>query len=439
MAAKKCLTYRQSTAYLNSLNFHGIKLGLSRTEKLLEALGNPHRNYKVIHVAGTNGKGSTATMIASVLTSAGVDNGLYVSPHLETFRERIQINGGMIGTSDAAKLVGDVKKAVNSVNDPGVTYFEFMTAMAFLHFSRNKVKVAVVEVGLGGRFDSTNIVNPAVSIITSLAMDHQSHLGVNLKSIAYEKCGIIKQKQPVVCGVRESAVAQHVLDNAKKKSAPLFLIRRDFSNRRLSMDKYSEQFNFESSYGALKKVAVSLAGKQQVDNASCAIMALQLLRNQGVEVDDNAIRLGLADVYCPGRFEVVNKEPMVILDGAHNPKAAMALCHALRERFGEGKVDIIFGAMKDKDYKKMIANLKPVARSFTFFAPDVPRSPDPKELAEAQTDGSIPTGIAENTHKILDIMEKSPSDSLFLVTGSFYTVGEIRAALRRSAASKQTS
>ncbi len=436
MAVKKGFTYRKATAYLNSLNFHGIKLGLSRTKKLLEALGNPHRDYKVVHVAGTNGKGSTATMIASILTKAGIDNGLYVSPHLETFRERIQINGKMIGTSDTAKLVDDVKKAVNSVNDPGVTYFEFMTAMAFLHFSRSKVKVSVVEVGLGGRFDSTNIVNPAVSIITSLAMDHQNHLGVNLRSIAHEKCGIIKQKRPVVCGVREGAVAQHVLDDANKKSAPVHLIRRDFTSRRSSMDKYSEQFNFDSSCGALKKVAVSLAGKQQVDNASCAIMALQLLRSQGFDVNDDAIRLGLDDVYCPGRFEIVKKEPMVILDGAHNPKAASALCHILKERFGERKVDIIFGAMKDKNYKRMIANLKPIARSFIFFAPDVPRSPDPKELAEAQTDGSIPTTVAETIEDALTIIRNAAKNSIFCVTGSFYTVGEIGVALRRTATSK---
>lgn len=423
--------YEDALDYLNSLAFQGVRLGLQNTDQLLKRLGDPHKNYKVVHVAGTNGKGSTATMVSSILSKAGIKNGLFVSPHLETFRERIGAGGQMIGKDDSARLIEKVRKAAAKNHPLNVTYFEFVTAMAFLYFAMEKVKVAVVEVGMGGRFDSTNVVDPAVSIITSVAMDHQRHLGFSLAKIAREKCGIIKPGKPVVCGVRDKDVAQTIMDEADKKSAPVKFIGKDFTGRRLGMSYYAERFNFQSDAGSIKNVEVSLAGRRQIDNASCAILSIQLLRKTGFDIKDDAIRTGLIDVNCPGRFEVVKQYPLLILDGAHNRKAASSLSATLVERFGKGKMNIVFGAMKDKDYKRMIKSLCPAAKSFIFYSPDVPRAENPDDLASAQTDPSIPTGVIKNLDEVINLIETAPKDDLFCVTGSFYTVGEIRAALRR--------
>lgn len=423
------MTIKSATAYLNSLEFHGIKLGLSNTVKLLEQLGNPQNDFAVVHVAGTNGKGSASMMISNVLTHAKIKNGLYVSPHLVTFRERVQVNGKMIGASAAVQLIADVKNASDALPNVQVTYFEFMTAMALLHFSRAGVKLAVLEVGLGGRFDSTNVVDPLVSVITSIAMDHRSHLGGTLASIAFEKCGIIKKGKDVVVGVRDGNVAKTITSEAKKKKAPCYLVKKDFTSRRFLKGGDFEHFNFRFGEIGFRDIKIPLAGKKQVDNAACAMTALLLLRRHGFKISDEAFRSGLANVYCPGRFETVSHTPSVILDGAHNPKAASALCHALMERFGNKKIDFIFGAMADKDYTKMIKNLAPVAKSFMFFSPGIERAAPPAKMALVLADTKIKTRIAKNIDDVLKLIERAPSKSVICVTGSFYTIGEIRSLL----------
>jgi len=431
------MDYRQALRYLDSLDFRGIKLGLSNTQSLLDALGNPQAGYKIIHVAGTNGKGSTCAMISSILTCAGIKNGLYTSPHLETVRERIEINGKMIGEEEAGKLVARVKKVAEKDVSLLPTYFEFVTAMAFERFAMEKVKVAVIEVGLGGRFDSTNIVEPSVSIITTIALDHMDRLGGDIKQIAGEKCGVIKQSKPVVTTVRDPEAAKVVMERAGEKSSKVCMISRDFSNRRLSMTEPGEKFEFSSPEGDFEEIEVGLAGVQQIDNASAAIMAVQLLRSEGIALSDNAIRSGLKTVRCRGRYETLSVCPNVILDGAHNPASASALCHTLIEREGPGSVELIFGAMRDKDYGKMMENLAPSARSFTCYSPDAPRAEDPADLAKAQRDKSIPTRVIRDFDEVIRMIDSAPAKTVFCVTGSFYTVGEIRAALRQTAMAGQ--
>ena len=424
------MKYSEAEKYLESLDFRGIKLGLENTQKLLALLGDPHKAFHVVHVTGTNGKGSTCAIAANILTNAGIKNGLYTSPHLETFRERISINNQMINEDTVAQLITAVRDAASLLDTP-VTYFEFMTAMAFLHFKQVGVKVAVIEVGLGGRFDSTNVVDPAVSVITSVSLDHQEHLGSTLKSIAKEKSGIAKANRPLILGVRNKKTVEYILDEAEAKNAPVLLIGRDFDSRHLGSTETGETFSFTGAGEDFEKLSLSLVGKQQVNNASVAIEAILKLRSHGVVAGDKAIADGVATVFCPGRFEKIGKNPAIILDGAHNPKAAKALCYSLVERFGKGKTDIVFGAMRDKDYGVMLKNLAPSAKSFTFYTPDVQRAETAQNLVAAQKDSSIPTSLAHDHRAILELIDSSASDGVVCITGSFYTVGELRTLLLR--------
>lgn len=424
------MNFDKARAHLDSLSFKGMKLGLANTSALLKELGDPHKKFVSVHVGGTNGKGSTSAMIAAILTSSGVKCGLYVSPHLETFRERVCVNGAMIGKEKAASLVARVKKAVEKTSAP-VTYFEFVTAMAFLHFAEEGVQSAAVEVGMGGRFDSTNVVTPAVSVITSIALDHREHLGATLRRIAFEKCGIIKKGRPVVTAVRSPSALEAILKTAGERSAPVSVIGEDFKLRRLKPAEDGERFNFESGPVRYEGLSVSLVGRQQVANAGMAVKSALILRDTGFAgINENSIRSALAGVFLPGRFETARKNPPLIYDGAHNPKACFALCRSLTERFGPRRVDFIFGAMGDKDYAGMIRNLLPAARSFTFFSPSVPRAADPQVFTEPLKGEKVPRKVARGLEDVIRIINSAPDDSVTCVTGSFYTVGDIRAAMR---------
>ncbi len=425
------MDFRQASAYLDSLTFQGMKLGLEGASRLLNRLDNPHEKLKVIHVAGTNGKGSTCSMISSILTSAGISNGLYTSPHIESFTERIQINGAPIDERASAELITSVKSAAEAHEPLSPTYFEFMTAMAIKQFVDEGAEYAVLEVGLGGRFDATNIVDPEVSVITTIALDHMKHLGDSLSDIAFEKCGVIKNGAPLVCGVRDRSVSNDIIAQADSVSAPVTLIDRDFHTQRIEQDGWGERFNYRNG-GRLDNIDIPIPGVQQIDNASIAIAVAMILNGNGLDINESAIREGLANVKTPGRFEKVSDGPTIILDGAHNPHAAAALCATLLEKFGRKNVDFIFGPMGDKDYTSMFENLAPSARSFTCFSPDVERAIDPAQLAAAQADRSIPTTIANSVGDVIKLFNSADSGKVFCVTGSFYTLGELRPAIRQA-------
>jgi dihydrofolate synthase/folylpolyglutamate synthase len=426
------MNFEKARAHLDSLSFKGMRLGLANTSALLKELGDPHKKFVSVHVGGTNGKGSTSAMIAAILTNSGIKCGLYVSPHLETFRERVCVNGAMVGEQKAASLVERVKEAVEKTGVP-VTYFEFVTAMAFLHFAREGVLAAAVEVGMGGRFDSTNVVTPAVSVITSIALDHREHLGGTLRQIAFEKCGIIKKGRPVVAAVRAPSAIDAILATAGERLAPVSMIGEDFKLRRLKPAENGERFNFQSGSTRYDGLYVSLVGRQQVVNAGMAVKSALILRDGGFAgINEISIRTALASVFLPGRFEIARKNPPLIYDGAHNPRACSALCRSLTERFGPRRVDFIFGAMGDKDYAGMIRNLLPAARSFTFFSPSVPRAVDPDAFAQTLRGSRIPRKAVRGLEDIIRIINSAPDDGVTCVTGSFYTVGDIRAAMRGS-------
>ena len=424
------MTRDEAGRYLATLSFQGMKLGLENTRKLLARLGDPHKSCAMVHVGGTNGKGSTCAIVSSILTTAGIPNGLYTSPHQVTFHERIRINGVMIGEDEAAQAITEVRDVLNVEPILSVTYFEFLTAVAFLHFARAGVKVAVIEVGLGGRFDSTNVVDPAVCAITAVALDHMVHLGDTLEKIAMEKCGIIKPGRPVVLGALQSPALDVAMETARERGSVALAPGRDFTVQRLHMAPDGEVFNYNHGEENLENLVVGLIGAKQVENAGIAITMALSLRNQGFDIDEEAIRQGVARVGISGRFEIVRSKPALIMDGAHNPAATEALCRTILERFGPGKADIIFGAMRDKDYTEMLKALAPAARSFTCFAPNVPRAEDAAKLAEAGGKTGVPTKVALGLDDVLLQIENAGEDSLTIVTGSFYTIGEIRARMQ---------
>ena len=427
------MTYQEACLYLDSLAFHGIKLGLTNTQRLMKALGDPHLSFKAIHVGGTNGKGSTCAAISSVLSVAGISNGLYTSPHQVTFRERIRINGEMIGEDQAARVITETRQALESQDDLPATYFEFMTAAAFLAFARAGVEFGVVEVGLGGRFDSTNVVDPDVSVITNVAMDHMAHLGGSLEKIAMEKLGIAKQGRPLVLGSNAVPLAAMAEEKTKSLSSALFMANRDYFAKRQGMTGSGELFTYGWRSEEPEDFEINLIGAKQVENAGAAVTVARRLKEGGVAIKEEHIRQGLKNILNPGRFEMVREKPPLIFDGAHNPAAARALSETLQERFGHGKADIIFGAMRDKDYSSMLKALAPAARSFTCFSPDVPRAEDPERLAAAQEGRAIPTKVAGGIGEILGLIKAAKKDSLTVVTGSFYTIGEIKAAMSDTA------
>jgi dihydrofolate synthase/folylpolyglutamate synthase len=422
------MTYYEARRYLDSLAFHGMKLGLANTSRLLARLGGPHMAYQTIHVGGTNGKGSTCAAISSILSAAGISNGLYTSPHQVSFRERILVDGVMIHKESAAALIGQVKEAAEGMGLT-VTYFEFLTAVAFLHFAQTGVKAVALEVGLGGRFDSTNVVDPAVSIITSVAMDHMAHLGDTLERIAMEKCGVIKPGRPLVLGVKDGPAAAEALRTAKERGSEVQMAGRDFTAARVGMTADGELLDYASGMTRLTGLKTGLRGHKQVDNAALAATTALILRRRGMNISDGAIRRGLEGTRIPGRFETVLQKPLLIMDGAHNPDAAEALCQTILERFGPGRADIVFGAMRDKDYPAMIKALAPAARSFLFYSPQVPRAEDPARLAAAQADPAIPTKVAVGAGEVLAMIRSAGEERLIVITGSFYTIGEIRAAM----------
>jgi dihydrofolate synthase / folylpolyglutamate synthase len=345
------------------------KFNLGRMESLLRLLGDPHQRYPVIHIAGTKGKGSTAAMIANALGATGSQVGLYTSPHLQDFTERIQVNGQPIRPGELVELVELIKPSVAQVED--LTTFEITTAIGFLYFSRLQVDVAVVEVGLGGRLDATNVVTPLVSVITSLSMDHMDVLGDTLAKIAYEKAGIVKSGRPVVLSPQAEESRLVIEQVAAERQSPLYEIGRDYQVEAVrhflqgqvlrvwKSGEASVKLPCDPSTECPLELNIPLLGLHQVENAAAAYAALRVARDEGLSITDAQIRKGFAGVSWPGRFEILSQDPTVIVDSAHNRDSVQRLRQALDDYLPGRKVVLIFGASEDKDIEGMFAELKP--------------------------------------------------------------------------------
>ncbi|TAN39961.1 MAG: bifunctional folylpolyglutamate synthase/dihydrofolate synthase [Nitrospirae bacterium] len=426
------MSYQGTIEYLYGLQKFGMKFGLDNITRLLAAAGDPHKAFRSVHIAGTNGKGSTAAMIDSILRTGGFRTGLFTSPHLVSFTERIRINAQEIPEAEVVSLADEVRALAEDGLDDDLcpTFFEVVTAMAFIWFRRQKVDWAVIETGLGGRLDATNIIMPEVSVITKIGHDHAEFLGTTLEEIAAEKAGIIKQAVPVVTADQTPGVLQVLKQKAAAKQAPLSVFMKDFSSELLTASPGRTTFRYTGSR-VFEQISVPLSGAHQMTNASLATRTAELLSARFPEMSLD-IQRGLADVSWPGRLEMVSDAPPILIDGAHNPQAAEALAVYLRGLLAKDYERIIgiFGVMGDKDISGILRPLIPLASEIIFTAPAYGRAASPERLSQEAAQAGKQVRTAPTVAGALGLARGlyQPGD-LIVVTGSFYTIGEAREAL----------
>ncbi len=448
-------TYAEALEYIHSLYRFGSRLGTGRLRRLLAELGNPHQGLRVIHVAGTNGKGSVAAMAASVLTAAGYRTGLYISPYLSEFSERITLDGRPIAPEETADLVfGDLLPAVERLaarpgpgplgsvaggpDDP-ITEFEFVTALGVLYYARRQVDFLVCEVGLGGRFDATNVIDrPLVAVITSIGLDHTDRLGTTLARIAAEKAGIIKRAAPVVSAPQEPEALAVLEAAARRRGAPFHLAGRDSRVSLVTATLDGQTITFTGpGFGREEGLRLPLLGPHQLDNAVTAIAALGVLKESGLApaLDGRALRQGLAATAWPGRFEVFRPAgPPIVIDGAHNPPGARALAATLRQLVPGRRIFLVLGILGDKDVDTYLGLVLPpalpgVTRVFTS-RPDNPRAMGVDELARrvAAVSPALPVTVTPDVGAALRAAYAAAGpDDVVCVAGSLYQVGQARA------------
>ena len=401
------MTYPDTVQFLYALGneIKSAKLGLERIIAVLKALGNPERAYRVVHVAGTNGKGSTCAMIEAGLRAANIRTGLFTSPHLSEPTERIQIDGIPVSPADFERAFNVVHETAERLDlDCHPTYFETVTAMAFWLFREKKVETAVIEVGLGGRLDSTNVVQPALTVITPIDFDHEAYLGHTIEAIASEKAGILKPGIPAVFAPQRPEAAKVLNGRAAELRVPVTRAE-DFEIRDLHIDARGSRFS---------GIVCPLAGEHQVDNAVTAALALRTL---GVSTD------GIAETRWPGRIEHVSPNPDIILDGAHNPAGARSLARYLQRFYGSRKIWLVYGAMRDKAIEEVAGVLFPIAAELVLTAPDTSRALRPEALAEFAGRGHIEPSVAA---AIDYARAHAGEEDVIVITGSLFVVGEAR-------------
>lgn len=413
-----------------------MHLGLHRTLAMMQLLGDPHEKYPVIHIAGTNGKGSVAAMAESVLRHAGRRTGLYTSPHLVRVEERIRVDREPIAAAAFARLSTRIRRAeedleARKVIDRPLTTFEFLTCAAFLHFALRKVEVAVMEVGLGGLLDATNVVRPIVSVVTGVALDHQNYLGRTVGRIAREKAGIIKEGVPAISGCLDPAARKVVRARAKAVGAPLLELGRDFAIRGLEGRGGRFRFDLETPEGRIPALAPGLHGEHQAHNAALAVMALRT--QQAFSLGIGVIRKGLGRTRWEGRLDEYRAVRRTLLDGAHNPEAAALLRKALAER-REREIHMVFGAVRDKNIREVGRILFPAAARL-YLTPLVnTRSADPADIAAMHPRHRPRMEAHADMHQALAAAWAScPPGGLVVVTGSLYLVGELLPTVQASA------
>ena len=413
-------------------SFSPEQFELGRMYALAAALGNPQLKYPIIHIAGTKGKGSTAAFCASALRVAGYKVGLYTSPHLDDFTERIQVNGTPITQAEFVALVDRLRPVVASI--PKLTTFEISTAMAFAYFADQGVTAAVIEVGLGGRLDATNIVSPLVSIITSISYDHMAILGSTLAEIAAEKGGIIKPEIPVVLAPQQPEARQVFLQLSAERQSPLVQVGLDwrFAPRTHSLAGQTMQIWRSDRPTEPVELEIRLLGAHQVENAANAYVALQIARQRGLEhLNETAIAAGFARTAWPGRFEVLQLNPPLVLDCAHNRDSALRLRQALDDYFPAAPVHMIFGASEDKDISGMLIELAPRLEQVTVVKSFHPRAAQPGLIVDQLTAMHCPVRVIEDVEEALQTALAASATSgqyLILVTGSIFVAAGARIA-----------
>ncbi|MCK6553593.1 bifunctional folylpolyglutamate synthase/dihydrofolate synthase [Candidatus Binatia bacterium] len=410
--------YAEVLAWLYGLEAaRGMDFKLERVELALRHLGDPHRRYPVLHVAGTNGKGSVAAMLDAVYGAAGYRVGLYTSPHLVSFGERIRVGGSTIPPETVVALTREIQSAVLA-RGIELTFFELVTVMGLLHFARAEVDLAVIEVGLGGRLDATNVVLPEVAIVTNIGRDHEEYLGEALAAIAREKAGIVKAGRPAIVGPMTEEAAGAIAERAAQVQAPTYWYGRDFS---VSDDV---PFRFDGLGARIEGLTVGLRGSYQRTNAALALAAIVWAQPR-FPVSEVAVRRGLAEVRWPGRLEVVQTQPLVVLDGAHNTDGLAALVAEVPRVTGGRRVHVLFAVMRDKRWEDMVAVLGPIAASATVTRVLPPRGADPEPVARAFR-AFCPARAVDSPESALEcVCAQAGSDDAVLVCGSLFLIGAV--------------
>jgi len=434
-------TYKSALSFLFSntnyetsrrLRYNEDTFNLTRMSNLLKKLGNPHKKLVSVHVAGTKGKGSTCPMLSQMLISNGYKVGLYTSPHVLDLRERICINGHMISEAAMTRTVRKIAPFVSSMSSDPPTFFEIMTALAFMHFVEEKVDLAIVETGLGGRLDSTNVLNPAVVGITSLSIDHTRQLGDSLSQIAKEKAGIFKQGVPAISVLQDAEAMKVLKKEASKAGASLRFAGKeiDFSYRFESSRTLGphNRICLTTPTSRFEHVPVPVLGEHQAINCGLALSLLDTLKNCGFKIDDEQAAEGLAKTTLPGRMEMIHHDPRILVDAAHNAASIRALIQATGQHIPYDSMIVIFGCCEDKDIKGMLHELRYGADKVIFTRVNSPRSAMPSELAQIYTeDCGKMCQTAANLQEALRIAKPAiTTGDLICITGSFYLVGEAK-------------
>jgi len=424
------MTIDEALDWIHSRLKFGSRPGLDRVLGILELLDNPQDKLSLIHIAGTNGKGSTTTFVRNIFTQQGLKVGSFTSPYIEKFNERIAIDG--VGISDA-KLVEYVKRVQPIVekmdadeNLSGITEFELITAIGFLYFLEEKVDLAVIEVGLGGLLDSTNVIKPVVSGITTIGLDHIDILGNTIEEIAFQKAGIIKENIPVVTGNIQSSPLQVIKNVASKHHAPIYEFGKDYQIQPHTLNDWGEKFDFTSDIFTLPELKTSLLGQHQVENAAMAVeLSLVYAQKMNIDLSPEAIRKGILTAFWPARMERLSENPLIILDGAHNVHAIERLIENIQKEFAGRNIRILFAALDTKDISEMLEKLRGLDKAqiylTTFDYPNALRLDEYQDMEDENL--SI---VSNWQFGIAEILEKMEPEDVFLITGSLYFSSQVR-------------
>lgn len=416
------MNYQEAIEYIHSINWAFCKPGLERIGELCEKLGHPERKLKFIHVAGTNGKGSFCSMTESVLRAAGYKTGLYTSPYIREFNERMQINGENISDSELVELTEYIKPIADSMEDKP-TEFELITAVAFEYFARNNCDVVVLEAGLGGRLDSTNIIrNPLLSVITGIALDHTAILGDTIPEIASEKAGIIKDGAPVLFGGDDDSAAEVIERTAKERGSEFYRVDYSlFKNLDATLDGTDFDYSFYSG------LHINLLGLYQPKNAAVVLNAVKLLNKRGLHITVGAIKEGLEKAVWHARFEKVSSDPLIIFDGAHNPQGIEQAVRSIKHYFGENKVYLLTGVLRDKNYEEIAKMLATVSNRAFTLTPDSPRALSAQEYAEVLRTAGIEATSSQSIEQAFNTAkEAAKRDNVPLIClGSLYVYASL--------------
>ncbi|MFV0561290.1 MAG: bifunctional folylpolyglutamate synthase/dihydrofolate synthase [Enterococcus sp.] len=425
------MSIEEAVEWIHSRLPFGSRPGLERVKALLESVDNPEERVKTIHIAGTNGKGSTVTYLRCLLEEAGLTVGTFTSPYIETFNERIAINGKPIPDADLIALVTKYQPLVATLDESpeihGITEFETLTAMAFDYFEQQKVDVAIIEVGLGGLLDSTNVAKPMLTGITTIGMDHMEILGDTLEKIAAQKAGIIKEKIPVVTGNIDEVALAVIEETAASKHAPIYRYQKEYSVAyQHPAENWGEVFTFYGECGKLPDLTTGLLGEHQVENAGVAVELYALYcALEGLPFQTREVHQALKKAYWPGRMERISEQPLVILDGAHNTHAVKRLEQNLRKEFKEYQIHILFSAITTKNIREMLKQLEAIPNVHIYLTTfEHPKAIQLAKLSDLTNEKVTIVSLWQ--FGLADILEKMASDDLLLVTGSLYFISEVR-------------